>query len=108
LEGAYSGTFKRYHDPVNKTAAIRLVFEKNTWTGTSNLPHYPALHKGNYRITESSSFYVENTAGWTADFDWTLILDGNYILHQVGDSLVFTKSYGNGNVDVYKLKKQPD
>lgn len=104
--GKYSGTFKRYNQAEDITANISLVFLNNGWTGTSNLDHYPALSKGTWSIHDQAVLDFENTSIWTADFDWTLILDGKYILHRNDDSLVFTKSYGNGGVDVYKLRKQ--
>jgi hypothetical protein len=106
LNGTYSGTFKRYNQPEDKTADVSLVFNKNNWTGSSNFSKYPALNQGTYTMHDLDALIFKNTAPWTADFDWTFILDGMYILHLNGDSLIFTKSYGNGAVDVYKLKKQ--
>lgn len=106
LNGTYSGTFKRYNQPEDKTAAVSLAFNKNTWTGNSNFAKYPALNQGTYTMNDVDALIFKNTSAWTADFDWTFILEGMYILHLNGDSLVFTKSYGNGAVDVYKLKKQ--
>jgi hypothetical protein len=106
LNGRYSGTFKRYNQAEDITANVSLFFLNNGWTGNSNLDHYPALSKGTWSINEQEAVIFDNTSTWTADFDWTLILDGIYILHRNDDSLVFTKSYGNGGVDVYKLRKQ--
>lgn len=106
IKGKYSGTFKRYNQAEDITANVSLVFLNNGWTGTSNLVHYPALAKGTWSMHDQEVLNFENTSTWTADFDWTLILDGIYILHKNDDSLVFTKSYGNGGVDVFKLRKQ--
>ncbi|MBL7770548.1 MAG: hypothetical protein JNK20_16330 [Flavipsychrobacter sp.] len=107
LSGRYSGTFKRFNINSDITAQVSLNFNKNNWTGSSQYQTYPALHSGTFQVKDNNeTISFTNKAGWTADFDWTYILDGNFILHKNNDSLVFTKSYGNGAVDVYKLAKE--
>jgi hypothetical protein len=103
--GEYSGTFKRYHTTEDKTADIQLVFKKGNWEGSSSINKYPALIKGNYSIAENAVIKFVETSPWTAEFDWTLILHGSYLLHRNDDSLIFTRSYANGYVDVFKLAK---
>lgn len=104
-DGLYKGSFQRLHAPGLGIAEVSLEFHYPNWTGTSNLPKYPALNKGKYRYTKDG-FTVQNESVWTAEFDWTLIFNGAYIDRVEGDSLVFTKSYGDGKIDLYKLKKQ--
>ena len=107
ISGRYTGTFKRYNTSVDKTAQVSIDFNKAIWTGSSEFPTYPALNTGTFSLAHNNeTISFKNKAGWTADFDWTFILDGNFILHKNNDSLVFTKSYGNGAVDVYKLAKE--
>lgn len=107
LKGIYTGTFKRYNIAEDKTAAVSLNFTKAGWTGNSSLTTYPALGGGSYKMEDNNAALVfKNKTTWTANFDWTYILDGIYLLHKNGDSLVFTKSYGNGAVDVFKLVKE--
>lgn len=104
-DGLYKGSFQRLHVPGNGIAEVSLEFRYPNWSGSSNLPKYPALGKGKYSYTDQT-FTVENISPWTADFDWTLIFNGAYIDRVEGDSLVITKSYGDGAIDLYKLKKQ--
>lgn len=107
ISGRYTGTFKRYNTNVDKTAQVSIDFNKNNWNGSSDFPTYPALNTGTFTLENNNeTINFKNKAGWTADFDWTYILDGKFILHKNNDSLVFTKSYGNGAVDVYKLAKE--
>lgn len=103
--GAYEGIFKRYNMEGSETAHVELVFGRNTFRGTSDRIAYPALGTGKFSAQEGSLNF-ENKSVWTAQFDWTLILNGTYLERREGDSLILSKSYGNGWVDVYKLKKK--
>ncbi len=103
--GNYEGTFKRYNTDFNSTAQVVLNFQTIGWNGTSDTLKYPAIGNGSSRLIDNEVIEFFNKQAWTADFDWTLILNGSYLLQRNDDSLVFTKSYGNGTVDVYKLKK---
>lgn len=104
-DGLYKGSFQRLHVPGYGIAEVSLEFKYPNWIGSSNLPKYPALGKGKYSYA-NEVFTVENLSVWTAEFDWTLIFNGAYIDRVEGDSLVITKSYGDGAIDLYKLKKQ--
>lgn len=105
LNGTYKGTFKRYNVQGAQEAQVELVFNYPNWTGTSSIQKYPALSNGTFSYKDYELKF-KNGSAWTADFDWTFILDGNYLDHPSGDSLTITRSYGNGAVDVYKLKRQ--
>ena len=105
LNGTYKGSFKRYHQAGSQEAQVTLEFNYPNWTGTSNIDKYPALNKGKYTYDDYVLNFT-NTSAWTADFDWTFILNGAYIEHMEGDSLRITRSYPNGEIDVYRLKKQ--
>jgi hypothetical protein len=76
------------------------------FSGSSDIPKYPAIGQGTYYSDNDANLRFTNQSLFTADFDWSLILNGDYITTMTGDSLVFSKSYPNGWVDVYKLKKQ--
>lgn len=104
-DGVYKGTFKRHNIPGSATAEVTITFNYPNWNGTSNIANYPAICNGIYNY-ENYQLKFSNKCFFTADFDWTLILDGGYIDRIEGDSLVFSKSYGDGAVDVYRLKKQ--
>lgn len=105
LEGTYKGTFKRNTSSVIANVTINL--STNNFSCTSNVSRYPAISTGNYQIL-SDSIRFSDASIWTADFDWTFILDGKYKITRKDDSLFMSRTY-NGIVfteDFYKLKKQ--
>lgn len=105
LNGLYKGTFKRYNVHNAPEAEIQLSLKYPDWSGSSNINKYPALGNGSFS-TGDGTLKFRNRTVWTADFDWTFILDGTYLDQSHGDSLIFTRSYPGGGVDVYRLKKQ--
>lgn len=105
-KGVYSGSFQRMNQANSPIATVSIHFNFPNWSGNSNINKYPALGAGTFSYRDNAYFSFSNTTAWTDDFDHTLILQGNYIDQVKGDSLFITKSYGNGWVDVYKLKKQ--
>ncbi|ULQ52869.1 hypothetical protein [Flavihumibacter fluvii] len=105
-DGTYTGTFQRLHQENSQLAAVSIKFDFPNWTGYSNINRYPALGSGTFRYLNDALTF-ENAGVWTADFDWTLILKDAYIDQVKDDSLIFSKSYGNGWIDIYRLKKLP-
>jgi hypothetical protein len=107
--GTYKGTFARvgaarWEPP----AQVTLTFTGNQYNGQATVQQYPALCNGTFSVN-GSTVNFENACMWTADFDWTLILDGDYEIATSGDSLFITRGY-KGIVyqqDTYKLKRQP-
>ena len=97
IDGNYIGTFERS----GNTSNVELTFNNGNWMGESETVKFPALCYGTYS-NSGNVMTFENACFWTADFDWTLILGGdwNYILN--GNSLIMTKSNG----DKYTLTKQ--
>jgi hypothetical protein len=109
-DGIYAGTFQRELAwAENDTAAITITFTSNTWSGTSDKIKYPALCKGTYSIVGDTIIF-ENQCAWTAEFDWSLILSGKYVIKSIGNTLEFYRDYRSAisdtYVDRYKLKKQ--
>jgi hypothetical protein len=109
-DGTYVGTFKRelvWAD--NDTANIKITFSSNTWTGYSDKNNYPALCKGTYTIVGDTIIF-ENQCEWTAEFDWSLILTGKYVIKTKGSTIEFYRDYRSGTsdtyVDRYKIKNQ--
>jgi len=43
----------------------------------------------------------QNECAWTAEFDWTLILSGEYNLTKTGSVLEFLRDYRSANSDTY-------
>lgn len=105
LRGSYEGTFQRFADGNPQgLAAVELTFEGGSFSGNSEDPKYPAICAGSY-TTKRSSISFSNTCLFTADFDWTLILSGDFRIERDEEELILTKNDGN-IVDMYRLVKK--
>lgn len=100
LDGSYAGTF---HRTGMDSATVQIDFENNRFEGFSERPHYPAICAGTFSM-EGSSIVFSDTCSWTADFDWTLILNGKFALDVSGDVLKLTKT-NNALIDEYTLRR---
>ena len=105
LNGTYKGTFQRKVSGQGAVSNVTLNFSADSCTGQSQTAKYPALSEGTFSI-KGDSISFKNSSMWTAEFDWSLILDGKYELKSSGKNMVISKAYSNGNVDVYTLAKQ--
>ena len=100
-EGTYVGTFQRQIVwAESDTANITLTFNGNQWSGSSNFEKYPALCHGTYFIVGDSIIFG-NDCAWTAEFDWSLILAGKYLLTKTGNRIEFSKDYRSATSDTY-------
>ena len=97
LEGHYVGIFERGE----KTSNVELTLNNRAFNGQSEIVNFPALCNGTYTISGNKIAFI-NHCIWTADFDWTLVLGGEwtFILHN--DILIMT----NSQEDKYTLVKQ--
>ncbi len=109
-DGIYIGTFQR--EPVwssGKTANITMSFTSNKWMGTSDINKYPALCHGTYSI-KGDTILFENECAWTAEFDWSLILSGKYVIKESEGIIEFSRDYRSATtdswIDRYKIKIQ--
>lgn len=101
LDGDYSGTFQRELDwNESDIANITMTFSSNKWTGTSDILKYPALCTGTYSIVGDTIVFQDECI-WTAEFDWSLILGGKYLLKQTENTLEFTRDYRSATADTY-------
>lgn len=104
--GTYSGTFQRLTNAGGQISNVTISFSGNTWTGQSQYAKYPALCHGTYRGKGTDSLIFENACPWTAEFDWSLILSGNYKIDISGKNLQINRSYIGAYSDIYKLTRQ--
>lgn len=95
--GNYTGIFER--NGISSSVQLNLV--DGSFTGQSAIQKYPALCNGTYLISGNTITFDSNCA-CTADFDWSLILDGEWNYNMNGNILILTKSNG----DKYTLTKQ--
>ncbi|SFB43458.1 hypothetical protein [Algoriphagus aquimarinus] len=98
-EGTFTGTFQRDLGD-SRIANITLTFDGNHWSGTGDYPKYPALCRGTYSIN-GNKITFQNECAWTAEFDWTLILSGEYKLTKTGSVLEFSRDYRSATSDTY-------
>lgn len=106
-QGTYIGTFQRispHYD--SQVSNVILSFFGGKWSGQSDISKYPALCSGAFTVTENY-FDFTNACAWTAEFDWSLILSGEYEYQLTGDSLILFKyntiPKSNSNCDIYRL-----
>ena len=105
-DGVYKGIYYRT-TPWNDTSVVTLTISGNQYSGSSDSTRYPAICKGTFRI-DNGKIKFENSCAWTADFDWTLILGGEYQYKNNNGKIEFSREY-NGIVyykDVYQLTRQ--
>lgn len=76
-DGAYTGTFKVVYDTATFTGLTTLRLDGDTYRCEGNDNRIPAGGSGTFAIRDNTIiFHDENM--WTADFDWNLILQGEY------------------------------
>ena len=97
INGNYIGIFERNGVSSN----VQLNLNSGTFYGQSSTQKFPALCNGTYSIT-SNTITFEDKCVWTAEFDWTLILGGQWNLNMIGNVLILKKSNG----DKYTLTQQ--
>jgi hypothetical protein len=87
LNGRYMGSFSRTG---MDTSEVTLLFVNNTYSGQSNRTNYPAICRGSFDVDDNTIQFADSCS-WTANFDWSLILSGQYSI-----------SYNDGAVRIWK------
>ena len=101
-EGMYIGTF---HRTGMDTSVVTLTLDGNKYNGFSDYKLYPAICHGSYEYYDNTIRFTDSCS-WTANFDWTLILNGPYTLTRNNNELRFSRT--NANItDEYVLRKAP-
>lgn len=105
LNGRYMGTFYRTGgDTVN----VSLLFTETNFSGSSDRPKYPAICSGTFSVNKNGStntIQFNDACMWTADFDWSLILDGDYELAFKQDKSITIVRHSFASSDYYTLWK---
>jgi len=65
------------------------------------------MGSGSYQIGSNNQAVFQDENPWTADFNWNLLLSGNYTYQIKGDSLILTKIFepSGSLASQYRLKK---
>lgn len=106
-EGSYTGDFKVSYGTTVHSGKTSLTIEGNRFSSTAGESRFPAggsgvCNKKNDKIVFSDQNF------WTADFDWGLILSGEYEYSFDGSNLHLKKEMkhdGGSTVYEYHLKK---
>jgi hypothetical protein len=102
LAGSYSGTFNR--TGFGDSSKVRISLGDNQFTGQSDTEKYPAICRGSYEFNDQTISFVDSCA-WTADFDWTLILNGTYNISFVDDNSIRIWRTNGAVTDEYLLSR---
>ena len=97
VSGNYLGVFERN----GETSTVEIRFIDGTFIGESEIEKFPAICNGVYS-TEDNRITFTNNCIWTADFDWSLILSGEWTFSRNRSELLLFKSNG----DKYTLIRQ--
>ncbi|PWJ42682.1 hypothetical protein [Sediminitomix flava] len=97
-EGTYIGTFSRNGTYSN----VSLTLRGGEFSGESDLLKFPAICVGRYIVRDNSIIEFIDDCVWTADFDWRLILYGEWKYSYENDILIIVNSIG----DKYTLTKK--
>jgi len=104
-DGTYSDTFQRVVHDTGAISHVSIIFSSGNYSGQSEMNYYPVIGKGTFKIfSDSISFRASMV--YTANFDWTLILSGDYKIKMNNSELEIWRDYDNSSKDIYKLKKQ--
>lgn len=106
LEGTFTGMFSRSGPLVRyQPADVVLTFEGNRFRGSSSISRYPAICEGTFEV-DNGKIRFADACFWTADFDWTYILKGEFDLSITRDELTMNRSYDGSVYDRYSLRQQ--
>jgi len=103
IEGTYEGTFIRTSPNAKYTPSqVTLTFSNGQFQGESDVTKYPAICSGTYEV-KGNKVEFENACVWTAEFDWSLILSGEFTAELTSDELTLQRKNGS-TWDLYELK----
>lgn len=100
FDGRYVGVFSRTGID---TVSVTLNFQGDNFDGQSDREKYPAICHGSF-TKDISSIVFSDSCAWTADFDWTLILNGSYSLASTDSTLRIWRTSG-AVTDEYLLSR---
>jgi hypothetical protein len=103
--GTYAGFFLRTtNDKPLPYSNVMLVFDENTFAGTSDKSNYPAICAGDYKVA-GKEIEFSSPCGLTSSDDQRLILTGKFKVALIGDDLLLTRTYPDNTRDIYRLTR---
>ncbi len=105
VEGTYTGQFMRLGLTERPSPSnVTLTLEGGKFTGYSDQARYPSICNGSYQINGGKIKFI-NECFWTADFDWSYILGGEYDI-TIRDRKIDLIQEINGESNFYQLELQ--
>ena len=101
----YSGSFIVTYTSSTQTGSTSIVFKNGNYTCVSDTNRIPAGGSGTYSI-DNGKIIFHDTNIWTADFDWNLILNGEYDYTLDGNNLTISADKNNVGHYEYILEKK--
>ncbi|WP_163715706.1 hypothetical protein [Mangrovibacterium lignilyticum] len=106
LQGIYTGIFSvEYTNGEVYSNPVTMTFNGQSFTCSSGSDWIPAGGSGTFHIDGSKIIFTDENM-WTANFDWNLILTGDYDLHFNHDEIEISAMKNNIGLYQYKLKKK--
>lgn len=108
VKGTYSGTFHYFSNADSKQSAnapVTVYFTQNAFESSAGGNYIPAGGAGVFTLLDGRRIRFEDRKAWTANFDWGLILSGEYHYQVKRDSLILTKGTEKQSLYQYRLKR---
>ncbi|MFN7540166.1 MAG: hypothetical protein ACK5RQ_08945 [Bacteroidota bacterium] len=104
-DGIYTGTFTVTYSNGSQTGPVTIELKNRTYTSSSNANRIPAGGSGTFQVNKNKMIFSDDKM-WTADFDWNLILNGEYEAVFDGKKLTLSASRDGVGQYQYELQKQ--
>ena len=104
-EGKYKGTFTVTYNSGKQSGRTTLVLENGKYSCTGNSNRIPAGGSGTYSFDNGKITFTDENM-WTCDFDWNLILEGQYDYQCNGRNLKISADKNDVGHYEYNLVKQ--
>ncbi len=107
-DGIYEGTFIIVEsDGKMYSGKVTFTFNKSTYTCVPEIRYLPPSGGGSFQ-TNKNKIMLEDKVIHTAEFDWTLILNGEFYFIYDGNKLILKQNDMNHNRyrDIELLKKE--
>ncbi|MBN4051265.1 hypothetical protein JYU16_00465 [bacterium AH-315-M05] len=102
--GTYNGNFIVEYISGTKTGETTVTLKKTKYSCDSGTDRIPAGGSGTYSMDNNKIIFTDENL-WTANFDWGLILNGEYDYAYDGTNLTIWKDTQAGRYE-YGLKRK--
>jgi hypothetical protein len=104
MVGTYTGIFTANYSSGEQSGEVTLKLQEGRYTCIGNPDRIPAGGRGTYTVEEDKIIFIDENV-WTADFDWNLILNGEYDYTFDGHKLIIWKDTNDQSTYRYELEK---